>query len=141
MDAVCWVALESTDFRYKSTKNHPKALIIQGFYGSLPKGHIEDGETKIECAIRECYEETGIILEPSSYVKSLDSYTIKFTNNKLEEVEKKVYPLLFKIMKKEVPKIKEPRILETNFISIEEFLNQCSYDNVKNIILSLMNDI
>ena len=34
MDAVCWVALESTDFRYKSTKNHPKALIIQGFYGS-----------------------------------------------------------------------------------------------------------
>ena len=44
-------------------------------------------------------------------------------------------------MKKEVPKIKEPRILETNFISIEEFVNQCSYDNVKNIILSLMNDI
>ena len=34
MDAVCWVALESTDFRYKSTKNHPKALILQGFYGS-----------------------------------------------------------------------------------------------------------
>ena len=34
VDAVCWVALESTDFRYKSTKNHPKALILQGFYGS-----------------------------------------------------------------------------------------------------------
>ena len=97
-------------------------------------------EEEVEAQIR-LYEETGIILEPSSYVKSLDSYTIKFTNNKLEEVEKKVYPLLFKIMKKEVPKIKEPRILETNFISIEEFVNQCSYDNVKNIILSLMNDI
>lgn len=125
--------------------HHEILYIKELIYGmpkfSLPKGHIEDGETKIECAIRECYEETGIILEPSSYVKSLDSYTIKFTNNKLEEVEKKVYPLLFKIMKKEVPKIKEPRILETNFISIEEFVNQCSYDNVKNIILSLMNDI
>ena len=38
MDAVCWVALESTDFRYKSTKNHPKALILQGFYGSGARG-------------------------------------------------------------------------------------------------------
>ena len=38
VDAVCWVALESTDFRYKSTKNHPKALIIQGFYGSGRRG-------------------------------------------------------------------------------------------------------
>ena len=74
--------------------HHEILYIKELIYGmpkfSLPKGHIEDGETKIGCAIRECYEETGIILEPSSYVKSLDSYTIKFTNNKLEEVEKKV---------------------------------------------------
>ena len=27
---------------------------------SLPKGHIDDGETKLEAAIREIYEETGI---------------------------------------------------------------------------------
>lgn len=26
----------------------------------LPKGHIEPGETELECAIRELYEETGI---------------------------------------------------------------------------------
>ena len=34
VDIVRWVALESTDFRYKSTENHPKVLILQGFYGS-----------------------------------------------------------------------------------------------------------
>jgi len=26
----------------------------------LPKGHIEPGETELECALRELYEETGI---------------------------------------------------------------------------------
>ena len=26
----------------------------------LPKGHIDDGETKMQCALRELWEETGI---------------------------------------------------------------------------------
>lgn len=30
-----------------------------GTYG-FPKGHIRRGETELECALRECYEETGI---------------------------------------------------------------------------------
>lgn len=35
----------------------------------LPKGHIEKGESEVECALRELYEETGIyrelvVLEP-----------------------------------------------------------------------------
>ena len=34
MDAVCYEALESIDFRYESIENHPKVLILQGFYGS-----------------------------------------------------------------------------------------------------------
>lgn len=29
----------------------------------LPKGHIEPGETELECALREMYEETGIPVE------------------------------------------------------------------------------
>ena len=38
VDAVCYEALKSTDFRYESIENHPKVLILQGFYGSGPRG-------------------------------------------------------------------------------------------------------
>ena len=39
---------------------------------SLPKGHIDDGETKLEAAIREIYEETGI--ENPKLIKPLGSF-------------------------------------------------------------------
>jgi len=31
---------------------------------ALPKGHVDPGETTIEAAVREVYEETGIVAEP-----------------------------------------------------------------------------
>lgn len=37
-------------------------LVLQSDYGlDLPKGHIEEGETIREGAIRECFEETGLL--------------------------------------------------------------------------------
>ena len=42
--------------------NDNKVLIVKslnGVYG-FPKGHIEENETDVECAIRETFEETGI---------------------------------------------------------------------------------
>ena len=39
---------------------------------SLPKGHIDDGETSLEAAIREIYEETGI--QNPKLIKFLGSF-------------------------------------------------------------------
>ena len=49
-----------------------KELIYGNEYLSLPKGHIEQGETKIETAIRECFEETNIKLDGEDLVKELE---------------------------------------------------------------------
>ena len=42
-----------------------KILIIQSYkrFWGLPKGHVEEYETNVECALRETHEETGIILK------------------------------------------------------------------------------
>jgi 8-oxo-dGTP pyrophosphatase MutT (NUDIX family) len=34
---------------------------------SFPKGHIKDNETILQCALRECFEETGISLKHLEY--------------------------------------------------------------------------
>lgn len=41
---------------------------------SLPKGHIEDGETPLEAALREIEEETGITDDELRFIRPLGSY-------------------------------------------------------------------
>lgn len=43
----------------------------EGLWG-FPGGHIELGETGLDCAARELREETGIIAEPIRYVTNID---------------------------------------------------------------------
>lgn len=47
-----------------------KTLILRGRYWDLPKGHVEKGETPLQGAIRECWEETGLQVDiyPYTYV-------------------------------------------------------------------------
>lgn len=37
---------------------------LDGWY-ALPGGHLQRGESIVECAIRECREETGVVIEPA----------------------------------------------------------------------------
>ena len=54
--------------------NHQEVAIVNQNHDSwsLPKGHIDNGETKLEAAIREIYEETGI--ENPELIKPLGSF-------------------------------------------------------------------
>lgn len=40
---------------------------LDGWY-ALPGGHLERGEGVVECAIRECREEAGVVLDPAHIV-------------------------------------------------------------------------
>jgi len=68
---------------------------------SLPKGHIDDGETKLEAAIREIYEETGI--KNPKLIKSLGSfgrYRIGLNGKDDKSEYKTIYIFLFSSSKK-----------------------------------------
>lgn len=105
---------------------------------SLPKGHIEKKESHLDTAIREVYEETGYILKKDDFVKELEPYEIKFIDHNYHLVKKFIYPLLFKVNKTNELCIKEKRVKEINFYNIYEFIKNCSYDNIKNIVLDAL---
>jgi 8-oxo-dGTP pyrophosphatase MutT (NUDIX family) len=55
---------------------------------TLPKGHLKDFETQVQCAVRECREELGVtvdeaIIDESSYVENHTSLTngVTYTSN------------------------------------------------------------
>lgn len=56
-------------------------LIFQqnGFWG-FPKGHVEEGETESETAVREVFEETGLWVELNEENRFEFSYDIKDLN-------------------------------------------------------------
>ncbi|HHX70086.1 MAG TPA: NUDIX domain-containing protein [Gallicola sp.] len=106
---------------------------------SLPKGHLEKGETYMECAIRETFEETNIILNRSQFIKMLNQYHYEFINHDGEEVRKTITPLLFFIDKEGNPMPKEARMVKVEYLEIDAFLEICSYENVKEVIKEVKN--
>lgn len=57
---------------------------------SFPKGGIEDGEKKIDAAIRELFEETSVVVTKEQISNPKEPIVIKYTSRK-GEVYKKVY--------------------------------------------------
>ena len=113
-------------------------VTIEEIYGvdriSLPKGHIEGNETVIACAMRECFEETNCDLFKEDVICELEPFRIHFVNHKNEEIEKFIYPVVFKIDQAQVLKIKEPRIKKIEWMDIDSFMTNVSYENVKMVV-------
>lgn len=58
---------------------------LDGFYG-FPKGHMENGETEEETALREVLEETGVKVELIDGFKKTDEYLIPKKNDIIKQV-------------------------------------------------------
>lgn len=101
---------------------------------SLPKGHKEDNETLLETSIRECYEETNIVINEFCLVKKLTPYTYEFLNPSNKLIRKTIIPYLFEVTDFGNPKPKEERMKSVQWMNVEEFLLACHYENVKNIV-------
>lgn len=108
---------------------------------SCPKGHIEIEESHMDTAIRECYEETGVIINKDDYLLECESFFVKFIDHHNDLVKKIIYPLVFKIDDLRKFYIKEERILSIEYWNINDFLENCTYDNVKQIIVQAWNKI
>lgn len=106
---------------------------------SLPKGHKEKNETLLETAKRECYEETNVTLSDKDFVTKLPSWSYDFTAPEGKFVRKTIVPFLFKVVSTGNPLPKEERMISVDWMTFNEFIEKCHYENVVNALQKAIN--
>jgi len=124
--------------------NNKGFILIVNQYGtswSLPKGHIEGGETKVDAAKREIYEESGI--KDLDLIKELGDYQrFKIDKNGNEDRSefKTIYMFLFKTSE-DILKPVDPENPQAKWINKKEVVNILTHPKDKEFYLSVLNEI
>ncbi len=108
--------------------------MYQGFCG-FPKGHMEEGETEIETAIRETREETNI----ESYVTSEKRYSISYPIK--NGIPKEVVYFVGKTDGVINPKNQEAEVAEILFVDIDKVRDTLTFDNLKELWDEVLKDL
>ena len=108
---------------------------------SLPKGHIDEGEEKLEAAIREVFEESGI--KDLKLIKELGSYQryrIGLDGSDDKSELKTIYMFLFKT-KEEILNPTDPANPEARWVRREEVSELLTHKKDKEFFLSIINQL
>lgn len=97
---------------------------MNGGHWAFAKGHVEEGETEIETALREIDEETGLKVSLDSQFRESNSYQPK------EGVTKEVIYFVAKADSQEV-KRQEIEVLEAQWLPYDQAQELLTYDNDK----------
>ena len=115
---------------FYKTKQNTKILLVKnnnGRYWSFPKGHIEEGETEQETAIREIKEETGLDVTIVKNFREISEYC------PFGKIRKRVVFFLARAFTDNV-KIQEEEIDSYIWVDLQQARKLCSYDNDLRII-------
>ena len=109
-------------------------LLIRDPYGKwgLPKGHVENGESSREAALREVHEETGLThLDPGPSLGTIDWYF----RLKGDLVHKFCdYYLMASPEGDTSPEVSEG-ITECQWLPVKDAITQVAYDNAREVVV------
>lgn len=97
-----------------------------GHWG-FPKGHVEEGESEKETAIREVFEETGL------QVTLLDDFRTKIEYSLSESILKEVIFFIGKTSKFDVA-IQEEEIEDYKWLNYNDMLEKLTFKSAKNVL-------
>lgn len=116
--------------------NKNEVLLIHHNKGhwDFPKGHVEEGETEIQTAIREVKEETNIDVEINDNYR----YTTEYSpgENIIKEV---VYFLAKNINNNKKPQLEE--VSEIEWVQMDDAIEKITYSTSKEILEKLKIDL
>ncbi|MEG0663849.1 MAG: NUDIX domain-containing protein [Clostridia bacterium] len=115
---------------YYKQNNKLLYLIVKnrdGHFGA-PKGHIEIGESEIDTAKREVFEETGLLVEIDETFKTTCNYTVK------KFVKKEVVYFIAKADSKNI-KLAFDEIGDYLILPFDEMIKFITHDNDKEIFV------
>ena len=110
-----------------------KVLMVKHNAGhcAFPKGHVEEGETEFETAIRETKEETGIDVEIISDRRFVNIYSPK------EDVIKDVIFFIAKPLNIDLTR-QETEIADLRWIDIDKASEYITFDDDKKLYLEVL---
>lgn len=113
-----------------------KILVIQqkeGHWG-FPKGHVEEGETEVETAVREIKEETNLDVEINEKFRYVETYS------PAEDVEKDVVFFVAKKIGGDI-QVQEEEVNKAQWLTCEEAMEVLTYVSSKNVLKKVMEDL
>lgn len=118
-------------FRRETSGVH--LLLIRDPYHNwgLPKGHLEDGETPLDAALREVAEETGLVdLEPAAELPTIDWYF----RDRGRLVHKFCHFFMIECASGETNPQLDEGISECLWLPVEEAVERVTYDNAREVL-------
>lgn len=100
---------------------------------SFPKGHMEEGESEIQTAVREVKEETNVDVIPDETKRYVEEYLMD--NGNMKQV-------IYFVSKQASSNIKaqESEIAEIAWLPFEKALETITYDNTRELLLKVLKD-
>ena len=113
-----------------------KVLVIQQVKGhwGFPKGHVEDGETEVETAIREIKEETNLDVQIDETHRYVEHYSPE------EGIEKDVVFFVAKKIGGEII-VQEEEVKCTEWLLPKDAMEKLTFESSKNILKKVIEDL
>lgn len=117
-------------------------LLLRKFNGDwvLPKGKVEEEETKQDAAVREVSEESGVKADILKYLGEIH-YTFKENWDENKSVHKTVFWYLMKSKNINTIPQKEEGFIDAKFIHVDRVVDLARYDDEKEIIKVALQEI
>jgi len=113
----------------RQSESGPEFLVIQhrGGHWGFPKGHVEEGETEHQTAIREVYEETGLHIELLAGFREEDVYSPS------SGAMKTVVYFLANPLTEEVQYIL-PEVIDHAWLSVQDASKRLNFDSQRTLL-------